>query len=342
MQSSSFPRVDAETTSHPARTVPFMVDTARRAVAELAASQHRAFTRKQAAELNFDYRRIATAIRDGWLNEPRPGVLTIIDGRPTWEQRLTVLLLAAGGRAVVSHRSAARLHDFDGFNSPGNATLEVSVASSAHFVPGTTAVVHHVSALEARDVTTVKGFPCVRRERALGEIGSVVKDHGMVRRALTSARRRGLDLATTREVAERLHRPGQAGTGVLLRLLDNIPWEGQLPATWFEELLGLCVDDPSLPPMKLQYPITDESGVIVARPNIAFPSVMLGLEAHSREFHFGPVAEQLDEERDIAAALCGWELTYLGWHATKKPSQVLGVVKALVEVRRRNLRAGAA
>ena len=37
-----------------------MPDDAVRAVAELAASQHRAFTRHQAAALNFDYRQIST------------------------------------------------------------------------------------------------------------------------------------------------------------------------------------------------------------------------------------------------------------------------------------------
>ena len=318
-----------------------MVDTARRAVAELAASQHRAFTRKQAAELNFDYRRIATAKREGWLIEPRPGVLAL-DGRPTWEQRLSIVLLASGGRAVASHRTAARLHGFDGFETAGNATLEVSVTGDVHFEPGTSAVVHHVKSLDPCDITTVRGFRCVRRERALAELGSVVKDERLVRRALTSARRNGLDLTTARAVAERLHRPGQAGTGLLIRLLDNIPWEGQLPATWFEELLALCLDDPTLPPMRLQYPVADDSGVIVARPDIAFPSVMLGLEAHSREFHWGEIAQRLDEERDIAAALCGWELTYLGWYATKRPAEVLGVVKRLIDVRRRNLRAGGA
>jgi len=68
-----------------------MVDTARRAVAELAASQHRAFTRKQAAELGFAAKRIATAKRNGWLLEPTPGVLVVGDGPATWHQRLMVV-----------------------------------------------------------------------------------------------------------------------------------------------------------------------------------------------------------------------------------------------------------
>jgi putative AbiEi antitoxin of type IV toxin-antitoxin system len=309
------------------------MDTARRAVAELAASQHRAFTRSQAAGINFTAKRISTAIRDGWLSEPIPGVLLFVDGQPSWEQRLHALLLATNGRGVVSHRAAARLHEFDGFDGPGNAVLELSVPRGMRFRTATSAVVHHVTPLDQCDVTNVDGFPCVTRERALAELGSVVHGVKPVRRALTSARRKGLDLGRTRATAERLHRPGQAGTGVLLRLLDGVPWEGELPATWFEELLALCLDDPALPELCLQYPIVDGSGRVVARPDIAFPAVKLGLEAHSRRFHFGPDAETLDEQRDIAAALCGWELTYLGWHATKRPTAVLAIVKELVRVR---------
>jgi hypothetical protein len=54
-----------------------MLDDAVRAVAELAASQHRAFTRRQAADLKFDKDRVATAKRQGWLTEPYPGVLVL-------------------------------------------------------------------------------------------------------------------------------------------------------------------------------------------------------------------------------------------------------------------------
>jgi len=76
-----------------------------------------------------------------------------------------------------------------------------------------------------------------------------------VRRALTAARRRWINLDRRSLLAERLHRPNQLGTGVLLRLLDRIPWEGTLPATWFEELLALCIDSPDLPEVGSQYPI---------------------------------------------------------------------------------------
>ncbi len=80
--------------------------------------------------------------------------------------------------------------------------------------------------------------------------------------------------------------------------------------------------DPRLPEVVPQYEILDASGRFVARVDLAIPSVRLGLEAHSRRFHFGPEAESLDEQRDVRVAACGWELLYLGWHSTKRPSVV--------------------
>lgn len=312
-------------------------DPARQAVIALAANQHRALSRRQATAIGFDARRVRTAKRAGWLGEPLPGVLTLQGLEPTWEQRLMSVVLAAGGHSVVSHRSAARLLGFDGFDDPRNAVVEVSVSRSFRLDPTVRAVVHHVTPMDPCDVTTVDGFRCTTSPRTLSDLGSVAPAT-RVRQALTSARRSNLDLMFTRDVVERLHRPGQRGTGVLLRLLGSIPWEGQLPATWFEELLALCLDDPALPPIVLQHQIVNSAGEFVARPDIAFPSVRLGLEAHSRRFHFGPDAERLDEDRDLRAALAGWELVYLGWYATRRPADVCKVIGELVRVRRHQLR----
>ena len=89
--------------------------------------------------------------------------------------------------------------------------------------------------------------------------------------------------------------------------------------------------------MVAQCPILAEDGRVVARTDLGIPSVRLGLEAHSRRFHFGPTNGRLDEERDLAVAACGWELLYLGWHATKRPEEVLALVRSVVAARRREL-----
>ena len=124
---------------------------------------------------------------------------------------------------------------------------------------------------------------------------------------------------------------------MLLRQLATIPYEGRVPDSWFEELVALCLDDPDIPPITLQCPIRDGSGRIVACADIGIPSVRLGLEAHSRRFHFGPDAEPLDEQRDLVVGTCGWQLHYLGWYATRRPTEVLAIVKQLIAARRRGV-----
>jgi hypothetical protein len=309
-----------------------MPDDAVRAVAELAAAQHRAFTRRQAAALKFDSRRVTTALRAGWLDEPVPGVLVMTGSPATWEQRVMVLLLAGNGHAAISHRAAARLHRLDGFDHAGMATVEGSVARSSRLVVPDT-VIHHVTPLEACDLTSVNGFTCTTVARTLADLGAVVASRKLLRQALTSARRNGTSVATLRATVERVHRPGPSGTGPMLRLLDAIPCEGRVPDSWFEELLAGCVADPALPPVVPQCPISDDTGRIVARVDLGIPAVKLGLEAHSRRFHWGPIRGQLDEERDLAAAACGWELLYLGWYATKRPAEVLRLVRQVVAAR---------
>ena len=313
------------------RTVGDMLDDAVRAVAELAASQHRVLTRSQAAELNFDRSRVATAKRRGWLAEPHPGLLVLTGSPPTWRQRLMMATLAVSG-AVASHRSAARLHELDGFTTCD--VLEVSVERGRRRPSPDCAITHQVATLERSDVVVIDGIPCTGLARTLADVGSVSEPMA-VRRALTDARRRGTSLRWVQLTAERLHRPGQGGTGVLLRQLASIPHEGQVPDSWLEELLGLCLTDPALAPVVPQYRIRDAAGRVVARTDIGIPSVRLGLEGHSRRFHFGPDAEPLDEQRDLRAAACGWELLYLGWYATRRPAEVLAMVKDVVAARRR-------
>jgi hypothetical protein len=311
-----------------------MPDDAVRAVAELAASQHRAFTRRQAAELNFDKDRVATAKRLGWLHEPYAGVLVFAGAEADWNQRLKAATLAGGGHAVASHRAAARLHDLDGFAESN--VVELSVTRAHRWRGAGDVVVHHVAALDASDVVVIDGIPCCGLARTLCDLGMVV-DPLAVRRALTSARRRGTSLRWIQLTADRLFRPGPSGVAVLMRQLATIPFEGRVPESWFEELVAICLDDPAIPPIELQYTILDRNGRLVARTDLAIPSVRLGLEAHSRRFHFGPDAEPLDEQRDMAAAACGWDLQYLGWYAARRPAEVVAVVKQIVAARRREL-----
>ncbi len=81
------------------------------------------------------------------------------------------------------------------------------------------------------------------------------------------------------------------------------------------------------------------TGIRVAVTDLGIPAVRLGLEGHSRQYHFGPLQEPLDEQRDLRVAACGWELLYLGWHAAHRPADVARTLRSVIRARREALRA---
>ena len=72
--------------------------------------------------------------------------------------------------------------------------------------------------------------------------------------------------------------------------------------------------------------VTDVGGKFVARLDFGIPAAQLGIEGHSREFHFGPLHEEADEGRDLRVTACGWELIYLGWYAQRRPADIVELI----------------
>jgi len=136
--------------------------------------------------------------------------------------------------------------------------------------------------------------------------------------------------------AERLHRPGQAGTGIVLKLLSQR--SGRAPDSWFERLVEACLGLPDLPPFVRQYEVYDGAR-LVARPDLACVPLRLAVEAHSRDFPFGAGPESDDQRRDDDLAALGWDVRYVGWHAaTATPAAVARTIERVA--RRRALDLG--
>jgi very-short-patch-repair endonuclease len=232
-------------------------------------------------------------------------------------------ILASRWDAVASHRTAAALHGLDGC-VPG--PIEVSVVRPRR-LRLSDVTVHQVADLDQRDVLRVRGIPCTGLARTLCDLGSVVAPDA-VERAFDDARRRGVSLRWLEITATRLHGPGQRGTGVLLRVLADARRAPTVRGSWFEKLVEDCLQSSELPPLVRQHEVHDDDGRLVGILDLAFPSIRLGVEAHSRQFHFGRAAEHRDEDRDHRLASCGWEMLYVGWQGTRHPDELLAVVVA--------------
>jgi len=262
----------------------------------------------------------------GILHEPYPGVLVVVSVAPCWRRDLMSAVLAAGTGALLSHRAAAALHRLDGFDE---GILELSVAGRRQLrLEGIK--VHRVVALDRRDCFTIDAIPVTGLARTLADLGSVAPE--VVEQALDDVRRSGTSLAWLRQTAERLHRPGQAGTGVLLDLLDGVRPEQCVRGSWFEALVERCITSPLLPDLVRQHAVCDEAGNLIGVLDLASPRIKLGIEAHSRKHHYGS-REAFDEDRDLRLAGAGWHMLYVGWQGTRQPAALLATVEAAARER---------
>lgn len=298
---------------------------------QLALRQHGVFTRGQAAELGIDSRRIRTALADGRITALSQKVLGL-SGQTSSVHSMARAATFLSRHAVASHRTAAALF---GFELVRRGDVEISLpVDQRQRIPATMNItVHHTSTLEQRDVVTVAGIPCTSKARTLADLGAVVSPDEVLR-VVIGAHRTGLSLRLLRSTALRLHRPGQQGTKVLLQHLDAFDRAGSAPESWFEEVLRRIIDHPALPPLVSQYELRHR-GRFVARFDHAFPNARVAVEAHSKQFHFGPVRESVDEDRDLRAQRAGWVVVYLGWHVTRRPDEVVELLRDVVVQRLR-------
>lgn len=304
------------------------------AVARLAASQHGVVTRSQAAELELSRKAVAALVQRGFWEEIHPGLLVLVSAPDTWRRRVELAVQARRGTPVVSHQAAARLHRIEGFEE---SDVVVVTMERGQRRPPSKVVVHWVAApIAARDLVTIDGVRCTSLARTLVDLAAVAPADAL-ERALDDFERRGQRLAWLEQTAQRVHRPGQSGTRLILREVAARQARGQVRGSWFQKVLKDCLASPRIPGLVEEYEIRDGKRLI-ARVDLAVPLVRLGIEAHSRSFHTGAAAEARDERRDRAAAEVGWELQYFGFAETHQtPLDVCRSIERIVARRARDL-----
>lgn len=299
------------------------------AAGEFAASRHGALTRSQAAAHGISSRVIQRLLRDGVLSEPVPGVLVVVGSVPSWHQNVYVATLASRRAGAGGFRSAAALHRLDS-HEPGPLDLLLPNRRNID-LPN---LVQHYGPMGGEhsvDFTEVDGIRCTGVARTLCDLGSV-ESRELVKMAFESAWRNGYSLTWMRQTAERLHRPGQRGTGVLLRLLETAetqttPTESALEVRVERALAGI-------PGVVRQFSIFDPTGRFVARTDFAIPDLKIAIEAHSRRFHFGDNREDDDAVREAKMQAQGWIVRYVTNAQARNPRSLGNSVRALVSARK--------
>jgi very-short-patch-repair endonuclease len=292
-----------------------------RAVRDLAARQHGAFSRFQARQLGFTNRQMATRVASGaWLHVDNN--VFVVAGSPlTWHQRLTAAVLSRP-EALVAGRSAAHLHGIPGFPRsrpeillpfPGNARSPLArTIRSRHFdrlarvtVEGfeTTTVAETILTLSFREPTSV--------------VARVIDDQIAARR---------LRIEDFDPIFERLENARMRGLAGLRRVVAERDYKAyQPPTSELERLLYILLDRPELPRFERQLPISYPSRQ--ATVDAYIPEWGLIIEADGRRWHSRAKDFEVDRARDNAAVAQGLRVVRFTYRMlTEDPDGCLAIL----------------
>jgi hypothetical protein len=256
------------------------------------------------------------AAQVGRLQRLRKGIYRIADHPWLWESQLWAALFDAGPGAVVSHRSAARLHGM--YHYVTTTAIEVTrVASMSHRV--TLGRLHQTLSLPSEHITEIHGFPVTTLARTCFDLaGDPDEDirgkpwceeahHRRVRRAWNDAlARRGLTFFVQVSVFVALAKRGRKGTALARKILagwgpDYVPSESDA-----EDLFQELVEAYALPEGAKQVAFYDDEGFI-GRVDRYYAEAKLIVEIDSR-WHDGPDDKADDKVRDARLTALGYDV----------------------------------
>lgn len=293
-------------------------------VTRLARGQHGAFSRAQALAEGATDRIIGCRLAAGTWLLLEPGTYALAAAASSWHRALMAATLAAGPRAVVSHRAAAALHGLGGF---GRGRPEVTIDSGRD--PTTKlARVHRSGALAGPDRGRREGIPVTRPARTIVDIAAVVS-FDRLREAYDEAiTARLVSHDELRRCLERVGRRGVRGTAAMRRLLDvrgagdGVP-AGQLEQRVLRTLRASGIREPVCQFAAPWRTATKE------RVDFAWPAQRLILEADGRRWHTREADFGRDRTRDRQAAVLGWTVLRVTWDDLRaQPAEIAAQVAA--------------
>ena len=153
------------------------------ALLAVAARQHGCATRDQAIACGLTADQISYRYRTGRWTRVGVRAFTIAGTPPSWEQQLAAGLLDLGREAVVSHRAAAALHGFDGFE-PEADRVHRAAGRPAALNPAWR--VHTSGTLDRIDRCSIGMFRCTTASRTIIDLARTASP-AELERAIDSA-----------------------------------------------------------------------------------------------------------------------------------------------------------
>ena len=293
-------------------------------LADLARRQHSTFTAQQALDRGISRKVLRTRVARGSLTLVAPDTYLIAGARLTWEGRLLGMVLAAGPGAVASHRAAAALWGFDGFN---RGTPELTVPRGKRF-RRTGAIVHESTDLHLAGVRTRDGIAVTDPARTVLDLARRTGDARLAL-AIESARRSHLtswkELIATLVCHARCGRPGVVR---LRRIIGAGAHRDEITDSDFELLVLVLLLEHGLPEPILHHEVRAPDGRFIAEVDLAYPSLKIAIELDGGDHLRSDVFER-DRPRQNELVLAGWTILRFTWKAyVERPDSLVAAVIA--------------
>jgi hypothetical protein len=278
------------------------------ALARPAADQLGLATRKQLLAAGLSGDQVDARIQAGVLRRTEhAGVLHHAAWPFTHQTRLLAAVLACGHDAVLSHRSAAVLHGFDG---PRRLRPELTVLGTV--LPKISgATLHRTDTLDGIDRAQVGALPVTSKARTVLDLGAVLPFELVHHIVHTACVARILDHRELLAVLDRVGRRGRRGTASLRAILrEELPDE-RLASMLERDLLRL-IRRAGAPEPVLQHRLVCVDGRVVVL-DFAWPDLRFAIEADGHRWHATPKKLEADNARRRSIRATGWTLDAYGF-----------------------------
>ena len=308
------------------------------ALAQFAATQANTFSRAQVATIGFTANQMNGRLRNGRWDFLAPGVYGLPGYAPPYAKRLWAAHLAAGPSSVVSHESAAALHELPGYL---RRLVVVTTKHGDHQRPAG-AVLHQSTDLVPAHTCRVPGFgelPVTTVPRTIIDLAAVTKRArlgNVLDDAVVAKRTSYLEVA---ELFAAVMRRGKRGQHVLAAVLDArgdgyVPPQSELERALFDLLRSRGVHD-----LKRQHPHPGRVR-IEGCVDGCFIEEKLIIETDGRRWHTRIRDIRKDHDRDNEALRAGYAtLRLLHEHVVGDPDGTFELVMDTRQTRRLQLHA---
>jgi very-short-patch-repair endonuclease len=239
---------------------------------------------------------------------------------------LMAAVLACGPGAVLSHRSAAFLHDI---LDDSRDRVDVIAPNRRGRAPKGIAA-HRDGTLTSADRVVIDEIPCTSLARTLLDIAAT-ESYPTLRFAVTQAEvERVFDLTDVQELLKRSK--GRRGVARLrLAIAHHDPREQEARLELEKKILRLC-RRAELPPPEVNAHLL--VGGVSLMPDFIWRDAGLIVEADSRRVHGTVTAFEQDRLRDQRLAAAGWTVIRCTWHqVTDEPERLTQTIRALLSRR---------